>query len=379
MESGADPSLLPALDMIRRNIELESRLIDDLLDLSRIARGRLRLDLEVVDIHRALRSAVEVCLDETFVAGLDVVTELKAAEHHTTVDYARLMQIAWNLVRNAVKFTPAGGRLTIRTSNAAGAGAGARLIVEFEDTGIGIAPEVLPRIFDAFEQGETDLRRRSQGLGLGLAICRSLAEAMGGRLSASSPGVGLGSTFRLELATVPAPAPAAIKAPPRDPIEARRSPRECDLRILIVEDNPDTLRFLATVLRARGHEVITADTIAAAREALRRAKRPFELLLSDIELPDGNGLELMRDLRGRGGLRGIAMSGFGAEEDLQLSRSVGFLDHLIKPIDPQRLDAAIRRACDATRDGEPGDDEDSWSPTRGGDSGPFRVLSTHES
>ncbi len=380
MESGAEPSLLPALDMIRRNIELESRLIDDLLDLSRIARGRLRLDLEVVDIHQALRNAVEVCLDETFVAGLEVVTELEAAEHHATGDHARIMQIAWNLVRNAAKFTPAGGRLTIRTSNAPGAGAGTRLIVEFEDTGIGIDAEVLPRIFDAFDQGETDLRRRSQGLGLGLAICRSLAEAMGGRLSASSPGVGLGSTFRLELATVPAPAPTAPGAPPRDRIEHRSQAPESGLRVLIVEDNPDTLRFLATVLRARGHEVITADTIAAAREALRRAERPFELLLSDIELPDGNGLELMRDLRGRGGLRGIAMSGFGAEEDLNLSRSVGFLDHLIKPIDPQRLDAAIRRACGVGPGGGSGDEEDeaSWSPARGGDSGPFRVLSTHE-
>ena len=329
IEEGPDPSLLPVLEMIRRNIELESRLIDDLLDLSRIARGRLRLDPEVVDMHRALRRAVEICRDETFVAGLEVVTELEARAYHVRADHARIMQIAWNLVRNAAKFTPTGGRLTIRTSNVPGeeAGAGgARLVVEFADTGIGIAPEVLPRIFEAFEQGRDELRGRSQGLGLGLALCRSLSEAMGGRLTASSPGLGRGSSFRLELGTVPAPAPATAGSRPgagigRDRPAARRSrrpSRTTRFRILLVEDNRDTLRYLATVLRGRGHDVVTAETIGAAREAVRRAERPFNLLLSDIELPDGTGLQLMRELGGRAGLRGIAMSGFGTEEDLQV-------------------------------------------------------------
>jgi PAS domain S-box-containing protein len=396
IEEGPGPALLPVLEMIRRNIELESRLIDDLLDLSRIARGRLRLETEVVDMHRALRRAVEICRDETFVAGLEVVTELEARAHHVRGDHARIMQIAWNLVRNAAKFTPAGGVLTIRTSNIPGAGAGAglgacagtgssgagRLVVEFADTGIGIAPEVLPRIFEAFEQGRDELRGRSQGLGLGLALCRSLCEAMGGRLTASSAGVGRGSTFRLELATVPAPSPTAAP-PPHAPAPAPAAvgkprgvragpPDATGLRILLVEDNRDTLRYLATVLRGRGHDVVTAETVAAAREAARRAERPFELLLSDIELPDGTGLELMRELGGRGGLRGIAMSGFGTEEDMQFSRAAGFLEHLIKPIETHRLDDAIRRA------GESDDNELLWSPTRGGDSGPLPVFSMRE-
>src|SRR5262249_13052427 len=144
------------------------------------------------------------------------------------------------------------------------------------------------------------------------------------------------------------------------------------LRILLVEDNRDTLRYLATILRGRGHDVVTAETVAAAREAARRAERPFELLLSDIELPDGTGLELMRELGGRGGLRGIAMSGFGTEEDLQFSRAAGFFEHLIKPIDPRRLDEALRRA------GESDDKKLLWSPTPEGDSGPFPVFSMQE-
>jgi PAS domain S-box-containing protein len=394
IESGPDPSILPELEMIRRNIELESRLIDDLLDLSRIARGRLRLDIEAVDMHQALRRAVEICREETFVAGLEVFTDLTAREYHVAADHARIMQIAWNLVRNAAKFTPTGGRLIIRTSNPTngdvdpgrppGAGGSRRLIVEFADTGIGIAPEVLPRIFDAFEQGHNDVRGRSRGLGLGLAICRSLAEAMGGRLTASSPGPGLGSTFRLEIATVPAPAPAPAPFPAPGATgtsagDAPSPPRESSLHMLLVEDNADTLRYLATVLRRRGHDVVTADTIAAARQALARADRPFDLLLSDIELPDGNGLELMRDLRDRSEIPGIAMSGFGAEEDLQLSRAAGFLDHLIKPIDPARLDAAIRRAAEAARTGRSDDDDgSSGSSTAEPSSGPFRVVSMHE-
>jgi PAS domain S-box-containing protein len=403
IESESNPSLLPTLEMIRRNIELESRLIDDLLDLSRIARGRLRLDIEVVDIHRALRRAVEICRDETFVAGLEVATELEARDYHVMADYARIMQIAWNLVRNAAKFTPAGGELTIRTFNipAEGTGSGdapgsgpstakgpARLVVEFTDTGIGIAPEVLPRIFEAFEQGRHDPRGRSQGLGLGLAICRSLAEAMHGQLVASSPGVGLGSTFRLELTTVSLPVAVPIPSPGREPVPAvAGTPADHragqvsapGLRVLLVEDNADTLRYVATVLRGRGHDVVPADTIAAAREAVRGAEQPFDLLLSDIELPDGNGLELMRELRAREGIRGIAMSGFGAEEDIQLSRAAGFMEHLIKPIEPHRLDAAILRACHAVSgDESQSDDESPWAPDPEGDSGPFRVISMHE-
>ena len=268
LESKPEATLLQTLEMIRRNIELEARLIDDLLDLSRIARGRLRLELEIVDIHKLIRRAMEICRDETLIAGLHVLTELKAPYHHVMADHARIMQVVWNLIRNAAKFTPSGGTLTIRTINDASSPDRAGdvdpgwLAIEFEDTGIGIDPDVLPRLFDPFEQGDEELRGRSGGLGLGLAISRSLAEALGGRLTASSPGRGCGSTFRLELKVVPQASGSknskkVAKKLPAAPV----APVHKNLRVLLVEDNKDTLRYLSTVLRKRGHDVVTADTV----------------------------------------------------------------------------------------------------------------------
>ncbi len=350
LESEPGPEFEPTLRMIHRNIELEARLIDDLLDLARVSRGQIRLDLEIIDIHEAIRRSIEICRDVTLVAGLEVVTELDAPHHHVTADFARVMQVVWNLIRNAAKFTPANGRLLIRTANRAESpdAAGRRpdlVVVDFEDTGVGIDPAVLPRIFEAFEQCHDDLRGRSGGLGLGLAISRSLAEALGGRLVASSRGQGLGSTFRLELATVPAAAvPAAEEPGTASPLSPSTAVSRADLRILLVEDNRDTLQYLAAVLRRRGHDVVTAARVAAARAAVDEATVPFDLLLSDIELPDGDGLYLMRELSAGRRMPGIAVSGFGAPEDLRLSREAGFLDHLTKPVDLNRLDAAIRRA-----------------------------------
>jgi PAS domain S-box-containing protein len=374
LESKVEPSLLSTLEMIRRNIELEARLIDDLLDLSRIFRGRLRLDLEVVDIHQVIRRAMEVCRDETLVAGLCIMTELKALRHHVLADHSRIMQVVWNLIRNAAKFTPAGGRLTIRTSNPAavadlsGNGNSPKLTIEFLDTGIGIEPTVLPRIFDPFEQGDDEVRGRSNGLGLGLAISRSLTVALGGQLTASSPGRGQGSTFRLELTTVLAPISAKpSRAGALSSALPARAPDRRSLHILLVEDNRDTLCYLANVLRQRGHQVVTADHFAAAIAAFKETEIPFDLLLSDIELPDGDGLNLMREIKANGRMAGVAMSGFGGEEDLRQSREAGFFDHLTKPIDLNRLDAAIRHAT-----------EDEASRNSSGDDGstPFRLRAS---
>ncbi len=343
-----DPSVRSVLEMVQRNIELESRLIDDLLDVSRIARGRLVLDLKTVDVHLAIRECVEICRDETAAAGLSVVLDLAACDHHVRGDRARLMQVVWNLVRNAAHFTPEGGTLSIKTKSApalgnepgtgpGGPGPAHDLFVEFADTGIGIDPRSHDRIFEPFYQGDTDVRRRPQGLGLGLAISRSIAEAHGGRLSLQRSSPGKGSTFRLELHTVPAEATTAPEPipPPSYP------PGRSRLNVLLVEDNPETLRYLTLMLKKRNYNVVPVDRVSAALAAA--AETQFDILISDIELPDGTGLELIHGLGGGRTLPGIAISGFGSEEDLQHSAGAGFAEHLTKPIDLNRLESAIRR------------------------------------
>jgi PAS domain S-box-containing protein len=346
-EPGPAPEIQPTLEMILHNVQMEARLIDDLLDLTRIGRGGLHLDLRPVDAHESVRQAVEIYRREISAGGLEAVVDLAALAHHLQADPARLQQIVWNLIQNAVKFTPRGGTIRVRSRNEQAPGAGSRLIIEVSDTGIGIEPEVLPRIFEAFEQGEEALRGRSGGLGLGLAISRSLALAHGGRLTAASPGRGQGSTFTLDLPTIPEPTHDAEQKTPITGSDgslprSRRRTRTRPLRILLLEDNKDTLRSLARILGQRGHEVRTAARLAEAMDAA--ADGVYDLVLSDIELPDGTGLELMRSLGGRP-VRGIAMSGYGSEEDIQQSLAAGYDEHLTKPVDIYRLEEAIGRVA----------------------------------
>jgi PAS domain S-box-containing protein len=364
------PALRPTMEMIVHNVALEARLIDDLLDLTRIGRGGLRLKPRAVDAHESVREAAAIYGGEMATCGLNLVLALEAAEHHVHADPARLQQIVWNLIQNAVKFTPTGGTIWVRSRNptaqkpepdgadAAAAAGCPRLIVEVSDSGIGIEPEILPRIFEAFEQGENALRRRSAGLGLGLAISRSLAEAHGGTLTAASPGRGQGSTFTLELTTIAPPGPEAQPAP-ATPESGSRSGSESEseselspprpLHILLVEDNKDSLTHLALILGLRGHEVRTAERLSAALQAATSGA--YDLVISDIELPDGTGLELMQRIGGRA-VRGIAMSGYGSEEDVQQSLAAGYDEHLTKPVDIHRLEEAIRRAMAKHRTGQ---------------------------
>jgi len=328
----------PTLELIRRNVNLQAKLIDDLLDVMRIVRGRMRMDREVADCHRLVEEAVEVCRGEARDKGLRLEVDLAAGRRHCNADPARLKQVFWNLIKNAVKYTPEGGTVIIRTHDR-GDGDGA-LVVEVSDTGVGIEPEVLPRIFDPFQQGETTVIRRFGGLGLGLAICKGIVEAHGGVLSAGSPGPGRGATFRVELEALPDPEAAAERpaAGRGDPVPRDAGP----LRILVVEDEPATLRLMARLLRSLGHEVLEAGTLAGALEVARSER--FDLIVSDIGLPDGSGLDLMRRVTAeRGALPSIALTGFGTEEDIRRSREVGFSAHMTKPIDFSRLEAVIRQ------------------------------------
>ena len=336
----ADPALSAdqreSLAVIRRNVEMEARLIDDLLDLTRISRGKVELRQEVVDAHAALRAALEISQGDISAKRLEVSLGLWARRHHVWADPARLQQVCWNLVKNAVKFTPEGGRVSLRSSNDDGGG---RLRVQVTDTGVGIDPETLPKLFNAFEQGERETTRRFGGLGLGLTISKALVDLHGGTLAAASDGRDKGATFTLELATadpVPqAPRPAAAN---EDPAPRRR--REC--RILLVDDHDDTLRVLTRLLRGSGYAVRAATSVAAALEAAGGAER-FDLLISDIGLPDGSGADVIKQLKARYDIRGIAVSGFGMDEDVRRSREAGFDEHLTKPVNFQVLEAAIRR------------------------------------
>ncbi len=323
----SDPSLPPELRdqlaMMRRNIELEARLIDDLLDLTRISRGKLAIAPVLTDLHQLLHHTGEIVRSDFFGREVRVIFQLEAARHHALVDGARLQQVFWNLLRNALKFTPDGGTVTIRSHNA-----GDMIVVTFVDTGIGISAENLPRLFKAFEQGDAAGQHRYGGLGLGLAISRAIAEMHGSTLSAASPGRGLGATFTLSLVTAQPPSSTLGTA-------AGHPASDRPLRLLVVEDHESSRVVLTRLLSRCGHHV---TSVATVREALAvYANTHFDVVISDLGLPDGSGLDLMRDIQRQRPIPGIALSGYGMENDLRQTREAGFFAHLVKPVKVDQL------------------------------------------
>lgn len=333
-DSKLPPETREALRVVRRNVELEARLIDDLLDLTRIARGKLALSRQPTDAHEKIRHVIQICDAERRGKQIELRLDLLAENHWVHCDPARLQQVFWNLLKNAVKFTNAGGCVTVQTSNRDDGS----LRMDVIDTGVGIEPAVLTRIFDAFEQGDQRVTRAFGGLGLGLAISKKLVDLHGGKISAYSDGPGAGARFTVELASVPAPPP--VEAMVDLPSSAR--PQVKKLSILLVEDHPDTSAALAALLKGFGWKVRVAETVADAIAAADAEQ--FDLLISDIGLPDGNGLDLMKQLRAKRPVRGICLSGFGMEEDVRNSRDAGFLEHLTKPVNVAQLRKAIDRA-----------------------------------
>lgn len=321
-------------EIIRRNVELEARLIDDLLDLTRITKGKLQLNFETVDAHALMRNVLEICRSETQAKQIKLITNFSALHHMVRVDSARLQQVYWNLVKNAVKFTPEGGTISVVSSNGPHGG----LTMSVSDTGIGIEPEIMPRIFEAFEQGEQTITRHFGGLGLGLSISKALVDAHHGTLIAFSEGKGKGATFTVTLPT------GLEQTLPASPVIEDRGPEVRSMgpvRILVVDDHVDTVTVTKMLLERAGFEILSANSI---REALAIAKREkFDLLISDIGLPDGSGVDLMRALSRERPIKGIAISGFGMEEDVIRSREAGFLDHLTKPMNFQKLKSSIDR------------------------------------
>jgi signal transduction histidine kinase/ActR/RegA family two-component response regulator len=336
LRQGDHPELRPTLETIRGHIELEVRLVDDLIDLALLEQGRLRLERRPVDVHEVIRRAIEVCRGLRPAESLRLELELRARKHWVDGDATRLEQVLWNLLRNAVDHVLDGGRVTVRTrdeppeDNTAGT-----LAIEVADDGVGILGSDLARIFEAFERGGR--AGRPGGLGLGLAIARQLTEAHGGRILATSAGTGRGATFVVRLP----PIERILGDPPPPPIPVPL-PDPAALRVLLVEDHVATREAIERALRRQGYQVRSVGRVAEAVNAANGYE--FGILLSDIELPDGSGLELMSLLRGRG-VRGIALSGYATEDDRRLSIEAGFTEHLAKPVTIDALEAAMRRVA----------------------------------
>ncbi len=313
-------------EIVRRNAELEARLIDDLLDLTRVTSGKLEMHKETVGLYEAIDHAMEICREEADAGGVAIARVATKGEAFVHADPARLRQIFWNILKNAIKFTPRGGKVLIRSVSAEEGFAA----VEISDTGSGIEASELHRIFQPFEQAV----RGKGGLGLGLAISRGLVEAHGGTLTAHSAGPGEGSTFRIEFPSV-VPQRESARPTGTTPPSGHRAVR----RVLLVEDHVDSASAMKELLGVLSCDVVVAHTLQAALVASR--KGPFDLVLSDLGLPDGNGLDLMRTLRDQQGLSGIAITGHGMADDLRNTRDAGFVGHLVKPITLQRLSDAV--------------------------------------
>ena len=334
------PEVRHALAVIRRNVELEARLIDDLLDVTRIAKGKLQLTFETVSVNETVQRAYEICREEAGGKHIHVEFQLHAVHAHVDGDPARLQQVFWNLIKNSVKFTPTGGRITIETLNPTPE----EIEVRISDSGIGIESEKIDKIFNAFEQGQSSITRRFGGLGLGLAISKAMVDAHGGKIRVESTGRDKGATFAITLRTVATPVTVGdgeVKPAPDMPkkrLETR--PR----RLLVVDDHHDTCTGMRLMLERRGYDITVANT---ADQAVEKARlQDFDLIISDIGLPDRSGYELMRELQAIRSLRGIALSGFGMEHDITKARAAGFSEHLTKPINFERLEEAIQNLLD---------------------------------
>lgn len=330
------PRVRADFNSIRKNVEMEARLIDDLLDLTRIVRGKIILEKHFVNLRTVLQDAVAQVRDEMNQRKLRLELRFRAVQHTVFADAVRLQQIFWNLLKNASKFTPEGGQVTVETELA-----GDKVLTRISDTGIGMTADEIAGIFKAFAQGDHAAvnGHRFGGLGLGLSISQKLTELHAGRILATSEGRDKGATFTVELPlgtreeidgqgvgpSVPEASPGG-KAPKR-------------IRILLVEDHEPTRTTLAGLLARRSYDVVAAATVAEARSISHA--RQFDLLITDIGLPDGNGYDLMNELRKDTPLRGIALTGYGMERDVARSENAGFDAHLTKPVRIQALEAAL--------------------------------------
>jgi signal transduction histidine kinase len=325
--------LTQGLDAIERNARLQARLVDDLLDISRAISGKLRIEWEPVDLCGAVESAIETVRADAEAGGVALEVELSRCPLVVQGAPVRLQQIIWNLLSNAVKFTPRGGSVRVRAWREGG-----EARVEVTDTGIGIAPEFLPHVFDRFRQADGSTTRQYGGLGLGLAIVRALAELHGGWVRAESEGAGRGSRFTLALPCASA-APAGQEGPAPEPEVVPTA-----LPILVVDDSHETLELLQALFSRKGYDVLSAGS--AAEAVARASERRPGLIVSDISMPGVDGYTLLSELRRVPGLEAVpavALTGHALDEDRERALAAGFSVHLRKPIDPDELFRVVQQ------------------------------------
>jgi PAS domain S-box-containing protein len=333
-----------ALEVIERNARAQAQLIEDLLDFSRITSGHLRLDVAPLDLAHVVEAAVEAVAPAAAARGVEVVSTGGAAP--ILGDAARLQQVAWNLLANAVKFTDRGGHVQIAVRHDS---VRDRAVLEVRDDGCGIDPAFLPHLFEQFRQADMGAARAHGGIGLGLTIVRSLVERHGGTVRAHSEGVGRGSTFVVELPARPAEEPDASRelSPPSVPPSAPRAELAslAGLRVLIVDDQPDARHLLRALLTDRGAEVAEAASVAEALAALDGFAA--HVLVSDIAMPGEDGISLVRRVRARadaiGGTPAIALTAFTRADQRAAALQAGFDAHLSKPLDPEELVETVAR------------------------------------
>jgi PAS domain S-box-containing protein len=324
-----------ALSSIERNARAQAQLISDLLDVSRIVTGKLHLELHPVSPVQVVEAAVDTVRPTASARGVDLAMELDRTVGRVAGDAHRLQQVVWNLLANAVKFTPRGGRVRVRARTE-----GAQAVISVDDTGAGIKPEFLPHVFERFRQADVSAARMHGGLGLGLAIVSHLVELHGGTVTADSPGLGQGSTFTVRLPLAPVAEAAAAVSAPAAAVTGQDA--LSGVRVLVVDDASDIRDMMRTVLTMRGADVHLAASADGALKAL--AGERFDVLVSDLEMPEIDGYELMREVRRRPDARllpAAALTAYARPEDRTEALRAGYQLHLVKPIEPEDLVAAV--------------------------------------
>ncbi len=330
-----------AYETIDRNARAQAQLIDDLLDIGRITSGRLRLNESSVDVAAVAEMALESVRVTADNRGVVIDSRIDVESGQITGDAQRIQQVIWNLLSNAIKFTPKGGRVTLSVSRQP-----EQIVIQVNDTGQGISPEFLPRVFERFKQADNSTTRARGGLGLGLAIVRHLAELHGGTIQADSEGLGKGATF-----TVCLPVDVRNRAPRPDGVVQSRNPAPLDrpreiegLRVLVVDDEPDARELIRTLLESCNIQVTTAGSAAEAMDVVKRSS--LDVVLSDVAMPEEDGLSFIRRVRSLSREEGgrtpaVALTAYARLEDRTRALRAGFNAHVAKPVDPNELLAVL--------------------------------------